>query len=99
MLSASALPVSNTVLSLVMWSLAEDPVSLVIVALITGAAGAAVSMVTLSAVEADADIAGRVGRLCGEAVGAIEQRRGGVSSRRRRHRRRRCRAPSPRQRS
>ena len=52
MLLASALPVSNTVLSLVMWSLAEVPVSLVIVVLITGAAGAAVSMVTLRADDA-----------------------------------------------
>ena len=52
MLPASAVPCSVGVASSVMRSVAELPVSGVIVAAITGAAGATVSMVSDSAVEA-----------------------------------------------
>ena len=66
---ASAVPVSVRVLSLVMPS-PTMPLSVENEAMV-GATGAAVSMVTLSAVEASAGVAGGIGGGGGQAVGAV----------------------------
>ena len=75
MLLASAVPVSVSVLSLVMPS-PTVPLS-VENEVIAGALGAAVSIVTLERGRGRADVAGRIGRRGGEAVGAVGQRGGG----------------------
>ena len=77
-LPASAVPVKVGLVTLVMLSVSDTPVSdAASRSGADGAAGAMVSMVTARAADASADVAGHIRRLGGDAVGAVRQGRGG----------------------